>query len=605
MKRWFSIVFLFGMVVFSACNRLVETRHGTSLPTDVSPELSAIDSLMWQRPDSALTCLLPYFDTCCRDGVHTVSTTNDCHYANLLLAELLYKNYQFQTNRAELLEAVDYYDSLYACTDVARNVSTNAFLDARSHYINGVGYYEQDNVVEACKEYFKALEVMEKCFEEEELINEKAQFLAYNYTRLSSIFSDLYLHEQDIFFAQQSMTYYNKLDLPSWNTARMLNEIGSQYDMMKQLDSATYYYQKAINVLDDTITLIYRDISAHLIYLEYKKGVCQAETAEQRLRYLLQSSESDRESQVRHMNIGELFYHEKRYDSAWMYLNKVFNTTSNVGLKRQAAEWLVEIGRAKGLETHAYTDFLAPFANQEENNSETKSQLTELYKVFGQAQQERKHQEDIRQHRKRLITIIAGWSLLTLIIIALFYYFSRRRKQHYETQIETERQTHKIQQAALAGRLKRSNMALKKQLKHNIENNNANPLQPKADKYEDEPICQQILSVCNNEKNAIKSTVAPSAYADIALTDTQKAELKNVALAHYAPLIETLKQQHPELKEKDFMYCYLCLLGLDNMQIAAMLQCSFSTIWDREKRLKKILGSEERIAVALHGLIIN
>lgn len=107
------------------------------------------------------------------------------------------------------------------------------------------------------------------------------------------------------------------------------------------------------------------------------------------------------------------------------------------------------------------------------------------------------------------------------------------------------------------------------------------------------------------KKNAIKSTVAPSAYADIALTDTQKAELKNVALAHYAPLIETLKQQHPELKEKDFMYCYLCLLGLDNMQIAAMLQCSFSTIWDREKRLKKILGSEERIAVALHGLIIN
>ncbi len=77
---------------FAACARPVETRHGTSLPTDMSPELSAIDSLMWQRPDSALMCLLPYFDTCCRDGVHTVSTTHDCHYANLLLAELLYKN---------------------------------------------------------------------------------------------------------------------------------------------------------------------------------------------------------------------------------------------------------------------------------------------------------------------------------------------------------------------------------------------------------------------------------------------------------------------------------------------------------------------------------
>ena len=76
----------------------VETRRATSLPTDVLPELSAIDSLMWQRPDSALTCLLPYFDTCCRDVSRNVSentndvlagdvsgnvfTTHDCHYAS-------------------------------------------------------------------------------------------------------------------------------------------------------------------------------------------------------------------------------------------------------------------------------------------------------------------------------------------------------------------------------------------------------------------------------------------------------------------------------------------------------------------------------------------
>ena len=108
MKRWCSIVFLVGIVAFSACNRLVETRRATSLPTDVSPELSAIDSLMWQRPDSALSCLLPYFDTCCRDGVHTVSRTHDCHYANRLLAELVYKNDNPQLNRAELLQGVRY-----------------------------------------------------------------------------------------------------------------------------------------------------------------------------------------------------------------------------------------------------------------------------------------------------------------------------------------------------------------------------------------------------------------------------------------------------------------------------------------------------------------
>ena len=100
--RHIGIVFFIVMV---ACTRPdgdpVETRHGTA----AAPELSAIDSLMWQRPDSALTLLLPRLDTCC-------ATEYDRHYAHLLLAELLYKNDSAQTNRAELQRSVAYFDSL-------------------------------------------------------------------------------------------------------------------------------------------------------------------------------------------------------------------------------------------------------------------------------------------------------------------------------------------------------------------------------------------------------------------------------------------------------------------------------------------------------------
>ncbi|MBO6024206.1 MAG: hypothetical protein J6P83_05065, partial [Bacteroidales bacterium] len=101
-------------LLLAACTRpddnLVETRHGTSLPSVISPELFVIDSLMWQQPDSALMRLLPYFDTC-RDVSRNVSTSAEYnrHYAHLLLAELLYKNDYALTNRAELLRAVDYF----------------------------------------------------------------------------------------------------------------------------------------------------------------------------------------------------------------------------------------------------------------------------------------------------------------------------------------------------------------------------------------------------------------------------------------------------------------------------------------------------------------
>ena len=193
MNKHLKVIGLFCMVVFvAACtpchNDPVETRLIASPTTIASPELASIDSLMWQRPDSALTRLLPCFDTCCRDGVHTVSTAYNCHYAHLLLAELLYKNDNPQFNRPDLLQAVAYFDSLI-CTLNDNPYKGNrhcgldpqsphhndllAFLDARAHYINGVGYYENDSAVEACKEYLKALEIMDEHFGEKELVGKK------------------------------------------------------------------------------------------------------------------------------------------------------------------------------------------------------------------------------------------------------------------------------------------------------------------------------------------------------------------------------------------------------------------------------------------------
>ena len=121
-----------------------------------------------------------------------------------------------------------------------------------------------------------------------------------------------------------------------------------------------------------------------------------------------------------------------------------------------------------------------------------------------------------------------------------------------------------------------------------------------ASSFTDEPVCRHILSVCNDKNNPIKSTVPVSAYSDIALTYAQKSELKEAALKHYGPLFERLGQQYPELKEKDFFYCYLCLLELDNVQISALMQKSISTIWDRESRLKRIFGSKDKVSFVLH-----
>ena len=612
-------MFFVGMVAFSACNRPVETRRATSLPTEVSPELSAIDSLMWQRPDSALRCLLPYFDTCCRDVSRNVSgntndvlagdvsgnvsTTNDCHYANLLLAELLYKNDNPQLNRAELLQAVDYYDSLYVCTDVARNVSTNAFLDARAHYINGVGFYERDSVVEACQEYLKALELMEDCFDEVEIIGNKANLTALLFAHLTGVFSDQYLHEQSIYFGNKTLKYFKKYDAISWNVSWVLNEIGSHYDVLGDYDSAGYYYNQGLFLLSDTNNLNYRDLTTRLAFLSYKKEKNPILSLNQ-LFSMLSQAESKQEYISRCLTIGEIYYHEKEFDSAWLYLNNVYDQSQNIGAKKQAAEWLVEICKAQNnmQDMHKFAEFLVPFANREENQSEVKSRLTEFYNSYRQGLLARQHQQKVKKITTMGVVVISIL-IFGLLVYFVLYHTSRRRKQHLEKQIEEEKHSHEMKQRTLSGRLKQRNEEMR-ELKDQVKRQDELDATPKqAESFIDEPICRLILE--RVKKGKFKSKVDYLEYKDFALSKQQLFDLRVAADQHFDLFSIRLKNAYPQLTNGDLDYCCLYLLGLTNADLAALMQRAYNTIVERDGKLKKIFGYDNPLPITLKRLAKN
>ena len=543
--------------------------------------LSAIDTLMQSQPDSALTVLL--------------DEPTDEPYYQLLLSEALYKNDYAQTNRDELLVAMAYFDSV-----------NDPFLAARCHYMNGVGYYETDSVVPACEEYMKAIQIMEEHYPEKELVGYKAKFMALTYTRLVDIFSDQYLHEQAIFFGNQALTYYHMFDAEPWQISWMLNEIGTHYDMMGIYDSADCYYHKAIEFLPDTNNLTYKMVSGHLAFLNYEKTTDKDPSLKQ-LYHLLGISESNNEFCSRCLSIGEIYYHETIYDSAWIYLTIVFNNSPSTDAKKQAAQWLAKICEYQGKydEISKYSDFLIPFATQEEDNSTVKSQLAKTYGTYIQQRQER-----LNKQAKRLRMILIPVSFVVLLL-ALFgfgvlYRKNKRKNKELEKQFEAERLTHKLKQKALSGRLRRSNENLQ-ELKEKVKQQDAlKKNENEADiPFAEEPICTHILKLCNDENLFIKTNISVSEYSDIALTDEQKAMLKQVAIKHYGDLFQWLKTNYPNLKEKDFSYLYLCLLGLNNTQIAALMQLSYSTIWEREKRLQHVFNSNEKISVILNGFLIH
>ena len=168
------------------------TKVIESIETPSSPALAEIDSLMWEQPDSAYTRLKVFVVS---PEAKDLDEFNR-HYCQLLISELLYKNDCEQKNREDLLRAVDYFDSI-----------DDGFLAARAHYINGVGYYERGDMVNACAEYLKTLGVMEEHFEEKELVGHKARFLAYTYNRLGDLFSEQFMMESAITCYENALVY--------------------------------------------------------------------------------------------------------------------------------------------------------------------------------------------------------------------------------------------------------------------------------------------------------------------------------------------------------------------------------------------------------------
>ena len=591
------------LLALAACHqplRVVEPAEG---PTHA---LLTVDSLMWQQPDSALACLVSCFDAC-------TTTEYNRHYANLLLSELLYKNDYAQTNRPALRQAVAYFDSLVRKAPPLQKgsggfpplkggkgdskhkpISNNDhfFLAARAHYINGVGYYENDSAVPACREYLKALEIMEGRFEEKELIKEKANFMAMTYTRLTVIFSKLYLNKQAIYFGKLSLSYYERNKTSPWHLPWMLSKIGAHYNVMEELDSAAYYYQQAKVFLPDTVNQTHRDLVARQALLSYQMEHQPAKPI-MVLHRIADLAVSDDERLSRYLSIADIYYNERSFDSAKIYFEQVYCNTKIPDNKMLAGDRLRDISMAEGDTTKAKEYALAhtQFVTEKDEDGKLKSNLTTLCQHHEQSRQEALHrlktQKDAMRWSIALVLAAFVVSVVSLLLVIL-----RRR-------MRTEQYSHKMEQAALSGRLKRRNEELR-ELKGQISQQEKNKTVPKVDSvatFAEEPICRLIMERVN--EGQFKSQMDCTIYKGYALDKEQLMALREAADQHFNQFTVRLNKAHPELTRGDLDYCCLYLLGLTDADVAALLQKAYPTVSQRSRKMRAIFANDAPLSATL------
>ena len=207
--------------------------------------------------------------------------------------------------------------------------------------------------------------------------------------------------------------------------------------------------------------------------------------------------------------------------------------------------------------------------------TETEQQLEVVERKHQQwmAEARERHEEELRTQKDRSEKEI-----------------EKTKKRHVK-ELETERLAYEKEQDALRQNLKEREaqvIALEKTLN----------LQQKAAKqrrmaFLKEPICQRIL---NDARNQQITTRDVAHELGIALKDKDFEQLGEAVEKHYEGFDHELLSQCPSLKQGLLSLCHLHLLGLNESEIAALKNLSYSAIKKQNETLQEKLGVEESVA---------
>ncbi len=537
-KRVFVISVILFSVLLPASEKQQKPVAEQQLPFTFDDNLLQIDSLMQTDADSALMSLTSFRPT---EGSGEISSTFNANYQSLLISEALFKT---NNPHAPIQTAVRFFDSLYACYP---NNDAFAMLSARSHYMNGVGFYENDSVVDACKEYLTTLDIMENHFEEKDLVGYKAKFMALTYGRLGELFSDQIMPEQTIYCYKKALHYCKIKSTSKYGVSIFLYKLGVEYDVLKQADTALYYYNLAKENLSDSNTRIYRDIVAStslLLYSLDKNG----DSIFPHLKRIIAQTDNEDEVVTRYISVGYIYYKEKAYDSAMYYFEKVFYKKKDFLSKCAPAEYLRNIYLYLGdtVKSYEYSAYLADNTSQQYDNYVNISRLASLFQNYFY-----KGQNDVT-HSKRIVIILCT---LFVLGIAIFVYIRLR--------------TNKLL----------------------LESHNS--AQKKRESLLSEPVCKDIFSMVGQ----LNLSARDNYYKyNISLSDDIITDLHSAVLKYSENFDAVLFSKCSDLNNNDLLICYLLLLGLNEKQIATLRHRTYYAIKKQVRKVEKQLDIKDNLS---------
>ena len=574
MRKLIYVVLM--MVMMVGCTPPGPLLEGEGLPHTTSPRpspqgegetsraLENIDSLMWKEADSALKVMMEFAGSEAADSLDVF----EGHYCQVLIAELLYKNYYKQSNRKELVKAVRYFDSIVGMDGAdTRGVSVqgrDAFLAARAHYINGVGYYERDSLIEACGEYLNALRMMEGHFEEKVLVGHKARFMTLTYNRLGDLFSAQFMQEPAIYCCKKSLDYDRIAQASPDKIANTLLQLGKQFDKLKEYDSASYYYERILEIHPDNKTLLYRDAVCMLALSEYSSHHDTLASLDS-LKRMVSQAANEEERHGRFISIGSIYQDIGQYDSAKVYLEPVLGKFGKKG--KVAARLLRDIAMIEGdtVKANQYAQFLIEDVTSAANSQARVSQLNDLFQNYLQEKQEKALALERLKAQRRNLWIGGTVALLAIVGLAVAIVTRRSHKKRLAAQ-EAEAQRRLDEASQRLSEASQRHDAAERELQTKVE---------QATLHTKEVLQQRAMALYHGkEKDKLQRILAEFDGA-------------------YPKTRERMMAAYPDLSMQEYELCVLGYFDFRAKEIAQLMDLQEGTVYRYRSTIRKKTGADD------------
>ena len=104
------------------------------------------------------------------------------------------------------------------------------------------------------------------------------------------------------------------------------------------------------------------------------------------------------------------------------------------------------------------------------------------------------------------------------------------------------------------------------------------------------------------KEGGFKSQIDCSFYKDYALDKKQLTELRKAVDFHFNHFTYRIRTAYPKLTKNDIDYCCLYLLDLRDADVSALMQRAYSTINERNNKLKMIFGKTNSLQETLNAI---